>query len=243
MNALYEFGGKSETPIFASLTRTIAIGGLVATGTPTLDSASDTGTSSTDKITNDNTPTINISGLTVGATITLTATPANVSLLPGRTVTLQATVTPSTGFVYIWRKNGVIIPNTSNTLVVDVLNIGSYTVEAADASGYCNRTSNQIVVKDSVTSTMFIYPNPNNGNFIVSFYHIQLNNNSVLSNKNILTIFDSKGARVFEKSYNMIQGYNLLNVDLKNASSGVYFAVLRDDNGNQLGAGKVVVKP
>ncbi len=175
--------------------------------------------------------------------VTLTATPANVSLLPGRTVTLQASVTPSTGFVYIWRKNGVIIPNTSNTLVVDVLNIGSYTVEAADASGYCNRTSNQIVVKDSATSTMFIYPNPNNGNFIVSFYHIELNSNSVLSNKNILTIFDSKGARVFEKSYNMIQGYNLLNVDLKNASSGVYMAVLRDNYGNQLGAGKVVVKP
>lgn len=175
--------------------------------------------------------------------VTLAATPANVALLPGRTVTLQATVTPSTGFVFIWRKDGVIIPNTSNTLVVDVLHIGSYTVEAADATGYCNRTSNEIVVKDSVTSTIFIYPNPNNGNFIVSFYHIQLNNNSVLSNKNILTIFDSKGARVFEKSYNMIQGYNLLNVDLKSASSGVYFAVLRDDNGNQLGAGKVVVKP
>jgi hypothetical protein len=90
---------------------------------------------------------------------------------------------------------------------------------------------------------MFIYPNPNNGNFIDSFYHIQLNNSYVLSNKNILAVFDSKGARVFEKSYNMTQGYNLLNVDLKNASSGVYMVTLRDDYGNQLGAGKVLVKP
>ena len=77
MNALYEFGGKSETPIFASLTRTIAIGALVAPNAPTLDSASDSGTSNSDKITNDNTPTINIGGLTVGATVTLTATPAS----------------------------------------------------------------------------------------------------------------------------------------------------------------------
>jgi uncharacterized repeat protein (TIGR02543 family) len=76
-NAIYEFGGKSETVLFGVLTRTIAIGALVATGTPTLDSASDTGTSSSDKITNDNTPTINIGGLTVGATITLTAKPAS----------------------------------------------------------------------------------------------------------------------------------------------------------------------
>jgi uncharacterized repeat protein (TIGR02543 family) len=74
---IYEFGGKSETVLFGVLTRTIAIGALVATGTPTLDSASDTGTSSSDKITNDNTPTINIGGLTSGATITLTATPAS----------------------------------------------------------------------------------------------------------------------------------------------------------------------
>jgi hypothetical protein len=92
MNALYEFGGKSETPIFASLTRTIAIGGLVATGTPTLDSASDTGTSSTDKTTNDNTPTINIGGLIVGATITLTATPASGTAV---TCTFVATTTTS----------------------------------------------------------------------------------------------------------------------------------------------------
>ena len=63
--------------MFGVLTRTIAIGALAATGTPTLATASDTGTSNSDKITNDNTPTINIGGLTVGATITLTAKPAS----------------------------------------------------------------------------------------------------------------------------------------------------------------------
>lgn len=91
-NPIYEFGGKGEDPIFGVLTRTIAIGALAATGTPTLDSASDTGTSSTDKITNDNTPTINIGGLTVGATITLTATPASGTAV---TCTFVATTTTS----------------------------------------------------------------------------------------------------------------------------------------------------
>jgi uncharacterized repeat protein (TIGR02543 family) len=76
-NPIYEFGGKGETPIFATLTRTIAIGALATPGTPTLATTSDTGTSNSDKITNDNTPDINISGLTVGATVTLTATPAS----------------------------------------------------------------------------------------------------------------------------------------------------------------------
>jgi uncharacterized repeat protein (TIGR02543 family) len=92
VNAIYEFGGKSETVLFGVLTRTITIGALVATGTPTLDSASDTGTSSTDKITKDNTPTINIGGLTSGATITLTAKPAS-----GSSVTCTFVATSTTG--------------------------------------------------------------------------------------------------------------------------------------------------
>jgi len=91
-NALYEFGGKDETPTFAALTRTINFGALAVSGTPTLDSTSDTGTSSTDKITNDNTPTINIGSLTVGATVTLTAKPAT-----GSSVTCSFTASATTG--------------------------------------------------------------------------------------------------------------------------------------------------
>ena len=92
MNALYEFGGKSETPIFASLTRTITIGAIAVPSAPTLDSTSDTGTSSTDKITKDNTPTINIGGLSSGATVTLTATPAS-----GTAVTCTFVASGTTG--------------------------------------------------------------------------------------------------------------------------------------------------
>jgi len=92
MTPLYEFGGKSETSIFSALTRTIAIGALAAPNAPTLDSASDSGTSNSDKITNDKTPTINIGGLTVGATITLTATPASGTAV---TCTFVATTTTS----------------------------------------------------------------------------------------------------------------------------------------------------
>jgi uncharacterized repeat protein (TIGR02543 family) len=60
--------------LFPALTRTIAIGALVAPNAPTLDADSDSGTSNSDKITKINTPKINIGGLTVGATVTLTAT-------------------------------------------------------------------------------------------------------------------------------------------------------------------------
>lgn len=66
------------------------------TGAPTLDSGSDLGTSSTDKITSDNTPTINVGSVVSGARVVITATSAT-----GTTYTCtveSATVTSSCTF-------------------------------------------------------------------------------------------------------------------------------------------------
>jgi hypothetical protein len=173
--------------------------------------------------------------------VTLTATPAITSLLPGRSVTLKATVTPATGFTFVWRKDGVIIPNTSDSLVVTVEDVGSYTVEAADAGGFCNRTSDALVITDSITNTVFIWPNPNNGNFTVSYYNYLRNTNQVMNNN--ITVFDSRGARIYSKNYAVNRGYNLMKVDLRNVASGAYFVVLRDGYGNRIASAGVFIKP
>jgi uncharacterized repeat protein (TIGR02543 family) len=68
----------------------------VPTGAPTLDSGSDLGSSSTDKITSDNTPTINVGTVVSGARVVITATSAT-----GATYTCtveSATVTSSCTF-------------------------------------------------------------------------------------------------------------------------------------------------
>jgi hypothetical protein len=65
---------------------------LAATGTPDLVAGSDLGSSSTDNTTNDNTPEISLSGLTIGAVITLTATPSS-----GTAVVCTFTATATTG--------------------------------------------------------------------------------------------------------------------------------------------------
>ena len=65
---------------------------LAATGTPDLVSSSDLGSSSTDNTTSDDTPEISLSGLTVGAVITLTATPSS-----GTPVVCTFTATATTG--------------------------------------------------------------------------------------------------------------------------------------------------
>lgn len=66
-----------------------------STGTPTLDSGSDTGNSATDKLTKDNTPTINVGALVPGATVTITATPATGTPVTC-TFTAGAAVSPAT---------------------------------------------------------------------------------------------------------------------------------------------------
>jgi trimeric autotransporter adhesin len=65
---------------------------LAATGTPDLAAASDLGSSNTDNTTSDDTPEISLSGLTVGAVITVTATPSS-----GTAVVCTFTATGTTG--------------------------------------------------------------------------------------------------------------------------------------------------
>ena len=66
-----------------------------STGTPTLDSGSDTGNSTTDKLTKDNTPTINVGALVPGAVVTITATPATGTPVTC-SFTASAAVSPAT---------------------------------------------------------------------------------------------------------------------------------------------------
>jgi hypothetical protein len=192
-----------------------------------------------------NTTTIDITANPLPV-VTLTASPSNVALLPGRTVTLTATVTPA-GFDLNWYKNGQLIANNSNinTLVVAADQVGTYTVKASQDRNLCESMSAPLTVRDSITSTLFIYPNPNNGNFTVSLYNYITNENK--SRFQTVQIYDAKGARVFKKTYPVnvgnLQGYNLLPVNLTNAASGLYFVTVEDGYGNQIGVGKAFVKP
>lgn len=172
--------------------------------------------------------------------VSLSATPANVSLTPGKTIELKASVSPASGYTFIWKKNGSIISNTANNLIVGLSDIGSYTVEAIDATDNCNGISSAVKVKDSVTKKLFIYPNPNNGQFNISYY----NGNTTASGKlQTVTVFDSHGAKVFRKAYPVTIDYNLQNIKIPGLASGVYMVVIHENNGDNLFTEKVLIKP
>lgn len=165
-------------------------------------------------------------------TVSLTASPYT-RLYPGLTTTLTATATNAAS--YAWFKNGALLPGvTGAALTADIDDLGDYSVTVT-AIGGCTNNSSVVSVSDSAVTRLFIYPNPNNGQFQVS-YHNDANA------KQVLTVFDSKGAKVFSKTYDLATTYQRMAVDMRRNRGGVYTILLSDRNGRKIATGSVVIQ-
>ncbi|MEI2737705.1 MAG: T9SS type A sorting domain-containing protein [Chitinophagaceae bacterium] len=163
------------------------------------------------------------------------------SLLPGQTTILTATPSASTGgtLTTSWFKNGTAFTNTGNTYVVNVETTGSYRVsiqEIFTGGLVCSNQSPVVVIDAAISNKLFIFPSPNDGQFTVSYY-----NNGGASTSRTVTVYDSKGAKVYNAKFPVIGPYTLLSVNIKPAQSGIYYVLVGDAAGNKLGEGKVLV--
>ncbi|HQY12998.1 MAG TPA: T9SS type A sorting domain-containing protein, partial [Ferruginibacter sp.] len=159
-------------------------------------------------------------------------------LLPGRTTTITASVTPATGFTTVWTLNGTSITPTGNTYTADVNQLGTYTVIAT--IGSCTSLPASIVISDSASSKLWIYPSPNTGLFTVSYYVPGASSTNRTTQK--LTIHASDGKLVYSKELAISQPYQLEKVDLRRSGHGVYYVVLRDAGGKKIKTGEVVIR-
>jgi hypothetical protein len=165
--------------------------------------------------------------------VTLSASPYT-RLYPGLKTTLTATVTPPGTYIYTWYKNNVVVPGaTTASLGVDLNKLGSYTVQVVNAGG-CSNTSNLVEIADSATARLFIMPNPNNGQFDISYYSATANNYTVV-------ITDSKGSLVYSKAFSITTPYQRLAIDIRKNGSGVYTIALTDRAGKRIAVGRVLV--
>ena len=172
--------------------------------------------------------------------IGLTAAPLT-SLLPGQTTTLTATPSPSTGgtLTTTWYRDATAFTNTGNTYVADVTKLGSYQVKIQESflSGLtCFSESPIVIISATVSSKLFIFPSPNDGQFTVSYY-----NNGGAGTTRTVTVYDSKGARVHNAKFPVVGPYTLLSIDLRPAQRGIYYVVVGDATGKKLAEGKVMV--
>ena len=164
------------------------------------------------------------------------------SLLPGQQTTLTATPSATTGGVVstVWTYNGQAITPLNNTYLVAVNGLGDYQAgirETWPSGLFCASQSSVVTITANVSSRLFIFPSPNDGNFTVSYYNAGGANTS-----RQLVIYDAKGAVVFKRAFPISGPYTLLPVDLTRAARGIYFVVVGDAAGNKLIEGKVHVQ-
>jgi hypothetical protein len=167
-------------------------------------------------------------------TITINAV-ATTSLLPGQNANLVATANPPGGN-YAWRFNGNTVSNgTSATFgPLSVDNIGAYSVVYTDPNG-CVTTSNTINLTGLASANVWVYPNPNNGQFNVRFYN--LNNERATIN-----VFNSLGQLMLQRAITTGTAYSNTVIDLgPSAAAGVYLVKVVASDGRELAAKRIIV--
>ena len=178
-----------------------------------------------------------IATLTVNSlpVVEITAAPFN-NISIDQTTTLTATATPP-ATIFSWYNGGVLLSGvTGNTITVNHDALGSYTASVSDANN-CTNISNQITIGDSTVNIAFIFPNPNDGFFWVTYKDVPFN-----GQPRFITMYDAKGARVYSKAHYVAVSYQKMEVHAERLSTGVYVLVLTDAAGNTLGSGKVVIR-
>ncbi len=176
-------------------------------------------------------------------TVTLAASPIT-SLLPGQTTTLTATPSAATGGVITtaWLFNGAAaVPAiTANSYVVNVERTGTYQVQIQESftspALTCSNQSAIVTINAAISSSLFIFPSPNDGKFTVSYY-----NNGAGNKTRMVTVFDSKGAKVYNARFQINGSYTLIGIDIQPAMSGIYYVVVGDATGKKLAEGKILV--
>lgn len=177
-------------------------------------------------------------------TVTISVNPYT-SLYPGLRTLLTAKVDPSSPSTetFEWYHNGQLIPGaTSSTYEVSFANtgLGDYHVEVIDPTVCSGRiVTADVTIKDSVSNTLFIWPNPSSGQFQVRYNDAE---HDIRSGAPYLNVYDSKGARVFSRSFNITEPYGRMDVDLSSKSKGTYIVVLYSADGKLLQSGRVVIQ-
>lgn len=155
-------------------------------------------------------------------------------LLPGQflDITSQAVVA---GGTYVWYKNGVLMAGVTGASLsgLTVNDAGSYHVVYTDPNG-CVKTSAVLVVTAMNTGNLYVYPNPNNGQFQVRFFN-------QVGEEAIISVYDSKGALVHRRQFTTALAYTQMDISIRHVPSGTYLVKVNGAGGREIGSKLVVI--
>ncbi|HEV7780185.1 MAG TPA: HYR domain-containing protein [Chitinophagaceae bacterium] len=168
-------------------------------------------------------------------TVSLSASRAP-ALLPMQLLNITAVVSP-TGGSYVWYKNGVVIAGATSVALtgLTVDDAGVYKVVYTDPNG-CVNTSADMVVSVLRSSGFYVYPNPNNGQFLVRYYNEP-------GEKATVRVFDAKGARIYEKAFTTSLAYSPISIQLPTTlQDGGYIVEVINAAGKRIGSKRILVQ-
>lgn len=147
-------------------------------------------------------------------TVSISATPLT-SILPGQNTSISAVTSPSGGS-FVWYKNNIAISGTTGAVLGPLFidDIGTYKTTYTDPNG-CVATSGNLVISPQVSDNMWVYPNPNTGQFNVRFYN-QTGETATLK------VFDYLGQVVFSQVLPQGLPYSNTVVNIPKAAAEVY---------------------
>ena len=159
---------------------------------------------------------------------------SNPVLLPNTTVTITAFVSPAGG-TFVWLFNGSVMAGVTGSTLgpLTVLNVGTYTVIYTDLNG-CVSTSLPFVVSAGVTNFLWVYPNPNTGQFNVRFYNIT-------GETATLKVFNYLGQVVYTQSLVLGVAYSNFTIDMRRHAAGVYTVRIVNGSGAEMAAKRLLI--
>jgi hypothetical protein len=177
--------------------------------------------------------------LTVNPLPTITISAPLLKLLPGLTTLISSTVSPLARVGgYSWLRNGSPVPGANKgTLLVGIDQLGSYRLTVTDTNGCVNTSGMTVTISDSVSSKVFIYPNPTTGLFQVRYNNPSNNSGGPRG----INVYDSRGTRILTKNYGSAGPFARMDIDLTGHGTGVYWIELVDVSGNRIAMGRVDV--
>jgi subtilisin-like proprotein convertase family protein/N-acetylneuraminic acid mutarotase len=163
-------------------------------------------------------------------------------LTPGQVSTFTATSTPAAlnANSYVWLLNGSAIPGvTGSSVTANVDALGTYQASVTDING-CVNTSNIITLGAKASDRLWIYPNPNTGQFQVRLYY-----NGVQAERRIVRIYTIGGQLVQQKEFDLVTmtaPYLRMDFDLSRMAAATYVVKVVDSHAKEITSGLVVIQ-